>query len=366
MIGSGRQLNRRLAADGLFTETDGYNDRRRHIAGVPIDSLNMGGPLEEINFDFDIDDDVDRPYRVFGREIHDATAPAVPGTEQYEVIVENKFLPVAARPLSTFSIDVDTASYTNVRRFLNQGQLPPPSAVRIEEMVNYFRYDYGPPDDEAPFSVDVKVAQCPWRGEHRLLRVGLKGREIERDQRGPSNLVFLLDVSGSMRDDAKLPLVKRAMRLLVDQLNEDDRVAIVTYASNAGLKLESTCASDKPKIQAAIDALSAGGSTHGSAGIQLAYEQASEHFVEGGTNRVILATDGDLNVGITDDDGLVKLIRKKAKSGVFLTVLGFGTGNLKDAKMEKLADHGNGVYAYLDSLREAQKVLVEQISASLV
>jgi len=309
---------------------------------------------------------IDPPFQYFGWPGYDATSPAAPGTEQYEAIVENEFLPVGLRPVSTFSIDVDTASYTNVRRFLNQGQLPPPAAVRIEEMVNYFRYDYTPPDDETPFSVGMEVAQCPWRAGHRLLRVGLKGREIERDQRGPSNLVFLLDVSGSMRDDNKLPLVKRAMRLLVDQLNEDDRVAIVTYASNAGLKLESTCASEKQTIVDAIAALSAGGSTHGSAGIQLAYEQAAQHFVEGGTNRVILATDGDLNVGITDDDALVKLIRKKAKSGVFLTVLGFGTGNLKDAKMEKLADHGNGAYAYLDNLREAQKVLVEQISASLV
>ncbi|MFH1924699.1 MAG: VWA domain-containing protein [Planctomycetota bacterium] len=290
----------------------------------------------------------------------------VPGTEQYDAIVENEFLPVGARPLSTFSIDVDTASYANVRRFLNEGRLPPPSAVRIEEMVNYFRYDYPQPEGETPFSVQMEVAQCPWNGEHRLLRVGLKGREIERDQRGPTNLVFLLDVSGSMADQNKLPLVKQAMRLLVDQLTEDDRVAIVTYAGEAGVKLESTNAQNKQRILDAIDSLSAGGSTHGSAGIQLAYEQAGQHFLEEGTNRVILATDGDLNVGITDDDALVKLIRKKAKSGVFLTVLGFGTGNLKDSKMEKLADHGNGAYAYVDNLREARKVLVEQISGSLV
>lgn len=290
----------------------------------------------------------------------------VPGTEQYDAIAENEFLPAGAQPLSTFSIDVDTASYANVRRFLNDGRLPPHSAVRIEEMINYFRYDYPQPDDEVPFSVNMEVAQCPWNGEHRLLRIGLKGRQIERDQRGPSNLVFLLDVSGSMADQNKLPLVKQAMRLLVDQLTEDDRVAIVTYASSAGRRLESTCASDKQKILDAIDALSAGGSTHGSAGIQMAYQEAGQHFVEGGTNRVILATDGDLNVGITDDDELVKLIRKKAKSGVFLTVLGFGTGNLKDAKMEKLADNGNGTYAYVDNLREARKVLVEQISGSLV
>ncbi|HUT92418.1 MAG TPA: VWA domain-containing protein [Thermoguttaceae bacterium] len=289
-----------------------------------------------------------------------------PGSEQYAPIVENEFLPAASRPLSTFSIDVDTASYANVRRFLNEGRWPPPDAVRIEEMVNYFRYDYGPPEDGSPFSVHTEVAQCPWQGEHRLLRIGLKGQEIEREARGPSNLVFLLDVSGSMADQNKLPLLKQAMRLLVEQLTEDDRVAIVTYASSAGLRLESTCASDRRKILDAIDALSAGGSTHGSAGIQLAYEQAGQHFVEGGTNRVILATDGDLNVGITDHDELVKLIRKKARSGVFLTVLGFGTGNLKDSKLEKLADHGNGLYAYLDNLREARKVLIEQIAGSLV
>jgi len=288
------------------------------------------------------------------------------GTEQYDRIVENEFLSAASRPLSTFSIDVDTASYANVRRFLNEGRWPPPGAVRIEEMVNYFRYDYAPPDDGAPFSVHMEVAQCPWQGEHRLLRIGLKGREVEREKRGPSSLVFLLDVSGSMRDRNKLPLLRQAMRLLVEQLTEDDRVAIVTYARDAGLKLESTCAADRRTILDAIDSLSAGGSTHGSAGIQLAYEQAGQHFVEGGTNRVILATDGDLNVGITDDDELVKLIRKKARSGVFLTVLGFGTGNLKDAKLEKLADHGNGMYAYVDNLREARKVLIEQVTGSLV
>ncbi|MHC4404052.1 MAG: YfbK domain-containing protein [Planctomycetota bacterium] len=289
-----------------------------------------------------------------------------PGTEQYDRIVENHFLPAHKAPLSTFSIDVDTASYANVRRFLSQGRLPPPDAVRIEEMVNYFRYDYEPPEGPEPFSVDMETAQCPWNGEHRLLRIGLKGREIDVDQRGPSNLVFLLDVSGSMSDQNKLPLVKQAMLLLVDQLTEDDRVAIVTYAGQAASPLESTPAHKKKKILDAIDQLSAGGSTHGSAGIQLAYEQAWQNFVKGGTNRVILATDGDLNVGVTDDDELVQLIQQKAKSGVFLTVLGFGTGNLKDSKLEKLADKGNGTYAYIDSLREGYKVLVEQASGSLV
>jgi len=294
-------------------------------------------------------------------------APGIPGTEQYEAIRENPFIPaVGEKAVSTFSIDVDTASYANVRRFLNEGRLPPPEAVRIEEMVNYFKYDYPQPAEEVPFSVDMEVAQCPWNGQHRLLRIGLKGREIPREERGPSHLVFLLDVSGSMQDENKLPLVKQAMSMLVEQLTEDDRVSIVTYASGTEVRLPSTGGHDRTRIQNAIDALAAGGSTHGSAGILLAYEQAAEHFVPGGVNRVILATDGDLNVGITDDDELVRLIKEKAKSGVFLTVLGFGTGNIKDAKLEKLADHGNGIYAYVDNFREARKVLVEQLSGSLV
>ncbi|NUQ62804.1 MAG: VWA domain-containing protein [Pirellulales bacterium] len=291
---------------------------------------------------------------------------SAPGTEQYAPILENDFLPAAAQPLSTFAIDVDTASYANVRRFLTSGQLPPPDAVRIEEMVNYFRYDDPPPEGERPFSVHTEVTQCPWNVEHRLVRIGLKGREIERDRRGPSNLVFLLDVSGSMDEPDKLPLVKQAMTALVEQLTEDDRVAIVTYAGEAGLRLESTNAANKGKVLTAIESLSAGGSTHGSAGIQLAYQQATEHFIPKGTNRVILATDGDLNVGITDDDELVRLIERKAAGGVFLTVLGFGTGNLKDGKLERLADKGNGVYAYIDSLREGRRVLVDQLSGSLV
>ena len=290
----------------------------------------------------------------------------VPGTEQYDRIVENDFLSAAEQPVSTFSIDVDTASYANVRRFLVEGRLPPPDAVRVEEMVNYFPYDYPEPDGEHPFSVNMEVAQCPWNGDHRLVRIGLRGRPIHRLERGPSNLVFLLDVSGSMSDQNKLPLVKESMRMLVDQLGEQDRVGIVTYAGSAGVPLESTHGENKKKILRAVDALNASGSTHGSAGIKLAYEQAAEHFIDNGTNRVILATDGDLNVGVTDDDQLVKLIRQQAKSGVFLTVLGFGTGNLKDSKLEKPADHGNGAYAYIDSLREAYKVLVQQATGSLV
>ena len=290
----------------------------------------------------------------------------MPDDEQYDTIVEQGFSLTDNEPLSTFSADVDTASYANVRRFLRRGRIPPAGAVRIEEMVNYFPYDYPLPEGEAPFSVDMEVAECPWNTEHRLLRIGLKGREIASDRRGATNIVFLIDVSGSMRDENKLPLVNEAMAMLVEQLGEDDRMSIVTYAASTGVRLEPTCGNEHEKILTAIDGLIAGGSTHGSAGIQLAYKLAEEHFVEGGVNRVILATDGDLNVGITDDEKLVELIQEKATSGVFLTVLGVGTGNLKDSKMEKLADKGNGAYAYLDDLREGRKVLVEEMAGSLI
>lgn len=290
----------------------------------------------------------------------------VPRNEQYAPIVENQFVGVVNKPVSTFSIDVDTASYANVRRFLTQGQLPPPNAVRLEELINYFGYEYPEPEGKDPFSVSMEVAQCPWQPVHQIVRIGLKGKEVPRKERPASSLVFLLDVSGSMQDENKLPLLKKAMKLLTDQLTENDRVTIVTYAGNAGLALETTNGESKETIRGAIDGLNANGSTNGSAGIQLAYEKATEAFVKEGTNRVILATDGDLNVGVTEDGDLVKLITEKAKSGVFLTVLGFGEGNLKDGKLEKLADNGNGMYAYIDSFGEARKVLVEQISGSLV
>jgi len=288
------------------------------------------------------------------------------GGEQYDPIYDNPFLPVKDAPLSTFSIDVDTASYANIRRFLNQGQLPPKNAVRIEELLNYFSYEYPEPKGEDPFSVNMETAPCPWQPNHLLLRVGLKGKDVHRAERPASNLVFLVDVSGSMADENKLPLLKQSLTMLTRELGERDKVTIVTYAGEAGLRMEPTPGSNKEKITAIINSLSSGGSTHGSAGIQLAYEQARGAFLKEGTNRVILCTDGDLNVGITSDDALVDLIAREAKSGVFLTVLGFGTGNLKDSKMEKLADHGNGMYAYIDSVREARKVLVEQMSGSLV
>jgi Ca-activated chloride channel family protein len=244
--------------------------------------------------------------------------------------------------------------------------MPPRDAVRIEEMINYFPYHYPQPAGDAPFSVNMEVASCPWNPEHRLVRIGLKGREIQRKERGRSNLVFLLDVSGSMLDLDKLPLVKQAMKMLVEQLGENDRVTIVTYADDTALRLPPTNGSQKRVITDCIDSLTANGCTNGGAGIKLAYQQARENFIKEGTNRIIMATDGDLNVGITSDDDLVRLIREEAKSGVFLTMLGVGTGNLKDSKMQKIADRGNGVYYYLDSVREARKVLVEQLTGSTV
>ncbi len=287
--------------------------------------------------------------------------------ESYNLPPENAFEPVVGNPLSTFSIDVDTASYSNIRRFLVQNnQLPPPAAVRIEEMLNYFRYEYPQPQGDDPFSITTEVATCPWNVDHRLVRVGLKGKEIPRDQRPVSNLVFLLDVSGSMQDANKLPLVRESIKMLVRELSENDRVAIVVYAGASGLVLDSTTADHKDVITAAIDQLQAGGSTNGAGGLQQAYDVAAQHFVKGGANRVILATDGDFNVGITDREQLVNLIEDKAKSGVFLTTLGFGMGNLKDATLEQLADKGNGNYAYVDTLAEARKVFVEELAGTLV
>ena len=287
-------------------------------------------------------------------------------SETYDHIRDNAFVLVAQDPRSTFSVDVDTASYSIVRRFLRDGQLPPKDAVRIEELINYFPYAYEPPEGAVPFAVHMETAACPWSPDHRLVRIGLKGREVPRGERPPSNLVFLIDVSGSMDAPNKLPLVKASLRLLVEQLQPEDRVAIAVYAGAEGLALPSTPASNKGAILSAIESLAPGGSTHGSAGIRLAYETAAASYIEGGVNRVILATDGDFNVGITSPGELVRLIEAKAKSGVFLTALGFGMGNLKDATLEKLADHGNGNYAYIDGLSEARKVLVEQIGGTLV
>ncbi|MEW5723905.1 MAG: VWA domain-containing protein [Thermodesulfobacteriota bacterium] len=289
--------------------------------------------------------------------------------EAYDRIYDNPFLKVTLNPLSTFSIDVDTASYSNMRRFISQmGSLPPQDAVRIEELVNYFDYHYTPPAGPDPFSAHVALAPCPWQPRHKLLRLGLKGRVVETAQRPASNLVLLLDVSGSMDEPNKLPLLKQAMKMLVRKLNNRDRVAIVVYAGASGLVLPSTsCGPDNEgKILAALENLHAGGSTHGSAGIQQAYEVAQDNFIRGGLNRVILCTDGDFNVGVTNRGDLTRLIEEKAKSGIFLTVLGFGMYNLQDATMEQLADKGNGNYGYIDTINEARKLLVDGISATLV
>ncbi|MDR0351830.1 MAG: VWA domain-containing protein, partial [Opitutaceae bacterium] len=271
-------------------------------------------------------------------------------------------------PVSTFTADVDTASYTNVRRFLDGGRLPPPDAVHVEELVNYFPYDYAPPprDGEAPFAASMEVAAAPWNPAHRLVRIGIKGRELDTATRPPVSLVFLLDVSGSMNTPEKLPLVKDAMRMLLDTLRPDDRVAIVTYAGASGLALPSTPASKKRDILAALDALRAQGSTNGALGIQLAYDVAKANFIQGGANRVILCTDGDFNVGVTNDGDLARLIEEKARTGVFLTVLGFGMGNYKNSKLELLANKGNGQHGYIDSRLEARRMLAGQAGATLV
>jgi Ca-activated chloride channel family protein len=286
-------------------------------------------------------------------------------TEAYDRIYGNAFLAVAANPLSTFSIDVDRASYSNVRRFILGGQLPPKDAVRIEELINYFTYDYPQPVGDDPFSVTTELMTTPWNAQHKLVRIGLQGERIDSEQLPPSNLVFLIDVSGSMSSANKLPLLKSAFRLLVNELREDDRVAIVVYAGAAGLVLPPTSGDQKDRILDAIGALEAGGSTAGGAGLTLAYRQAMESFLVEGNNRVILATDGDFNVGPSSDAEMVRLIEERRDSGVFLTVLGFGTGNLKDSKMEKLADKGNGNYAYIDNLLEAKKVLVSELGGTL-
>jgi Ca-activated chloride channel family protein len=295
-----------------------------------------------------------------------ATTWRSPGFESYDNITENTWLSTLDRPLSTFSVDVDAASYGNVRRFITSGQLPPVDAVRIEELINYFDYDYPDPRGKHPFSITTEVAECPWNSHNKLVHIGLQGERIAVEDLPPSNLVFLIDVSGSMNQPNKLPLLKSSFHMLVDQLRPQDRVAIVVYAGAAGLVLPSTCGSDRETILCAIDRLEAGGSTAGGAGIQLAYHVAQQNFLDDGNNRVILATDGDFNVGASSDGDMERLIEEKRKSGVFLTVLGFGEGNLKDSKMEKIADKGNGHYAYIDNIVEAKKVLVNEMGATLL
>ena len=287
-------------------------------------------------------------------------------TEQYDKINDNPFLDVKQNPLSTFSIDVDTASYANVRRYLTSGSLPPKDAVRIEELINYFSYNYKEPEGKTPFSVATEISTAPWKPENYLMKIALKGVSIEKKNIPPRNLVFLLDVSGSMLTADKLPLVKQGLKLLLGELTEKDKISLVVYAGASGLVLPPTGADKKEKIISALDALEAGGSTNGGAGIELAYKVARENFNKQGINRVILATDGDFNVGVSSQGELIRMIEKERESGVFLTVLGFGTGNIKDTTMEQLANKGNGNYAYIDTLMEARKVLVTQAGGTLV
>jgi Ca-activated chloride channel family protein len=285
--------------------------------------------------------------------------------ESYSGTKENGFKSVSSAPLSTFSIDVDRASYSNVRRFLNLGQLPPINAIRVEEMINYFEYNYSTPKKEHPLAIYREVSNCPWNNEHLLMHVGMQAQKTELDNLPASNLVFLIDVSGSMSSANKLPLLKRSLHLLVNNLRDIDRVAIVVYAGAAGLVLQSTKGTNKEKILDAIDNLSSGGSTAGGAGIKLAYKVAEKNFIKNGNNRVILATDGDFNIGISSNNGLEDLIEDKRGSGIFLTCLGYGMGNYKDSKLEILADKGNGNYAYIDNIQEAEKMLVEEFAGTM-
>jgi len=286
-------------------------------------------------------------------------------TEEYDRIYENRFKDVAQNPLSTFSIDVDTASYSNVRRFIRMNQMPPKDAVRIEEMINYFDYDYPQPEGEHPFSIITEISQCPWNPRNKLIHIGLQGKTLDYSDQGPCNLVFLIDTSGSMASHNKLPLLKKAFRLLLDELEEGDRIAIVAYAGSAGLVLPSTPVSQKEKILAALNSFRAGGSTAGGAGIKLAYKVAKENLIKGGNNRVILATDGDFNVGVSSTGELVRLIEDKRKDDIYLTICGFGMGNYKDGRMEQISNAGNGNYFYIDNIREAEKVFVTEMRATL-
>ncbi len=286
-------------------------------------------------------------------------------TEEYDKIDENQFKDARENPLSTFSIDVDTASYTNVRRFLTSRQMPNKDAVRLEEMINYFTYDYPQPTGKHPFSINTEMASCPWNDEHKLIHIGLQGKTLDYKNFKPSNLVLLVDSSGSMSSANKLPLLKQSLKLLLEELDDRDRIAIVAYAGSAGLVLPSTPASKREMILESLDSLQAGGSTAGGAGIQLAYKVAKENLIAGGNNRVILATDGDFNVGASSSSDLVRLIEEKRKDDIFLTICGFGMGNYKDGRMEQISNAGNGNYFYIDTLKEAEKVFVKEMRANM-
>lgn len=318
----------------------------------------------EVTSTMDTSNEMMEAGKNYGMEL-DRTMEDEFNTEEYNTIVENDFKSVKDYPLSTFSADVDTASYSNIRRMIYDGGKVVPDAVRLEEMINYFKYDYKKPTGGVPFSVNTELSDCPWNKNAKLLLIGLQAEEIDLSNRPNSNFVFLLDVSGSMASVDKLPLVQKAFTLLTENLSENDRISIVTYAGMESVVLNGARGDETMRIVNALENLTAGGSTAGSAGIEKAYKLAEEYYIEGGNNRVILATDGDLNVGITSEGELTRLIEEKRENGVYLSVLGFGTENIKDNKMEALADNGNGNYAYIDSLLEAKKVLVEQMGGTL-
>ncbi|MDK2771085.1 MAG: von Willebrand factor type A domain-containing protein [Flavobacterium sp.] len=334
-----------------------------NISGVQINNGSVGASNKIlIRGNSSINSDISE---VNHQKYDDKNATSSNDNEDYGVLVENEFESPKQSPLSTFSIDVDNASYTNIRRFLNYGQQVPKDAVRVEEMVNFFKYNYSQPKNNHPFAIYTEYSECPWNENHKLLKIGLQGKEIETDELPNSNFVFLIDVSGSMSSQNKLPLLKESMKVLVNQLRKNDKVAIVVYAGAAGLVLPPTSGNKKETIINALDQLNAGGSTAGGAGIQLAYKIAEENFIKGGNNRVILATDGDFNVGASSDNDMERLIEEKRKSGVFLTCLGYGMGNYKDSKMETLADKGNGNYAYIDNIQEANRFLGKEFKGSM-
>ena len=376
------QITVSKASGVLIFSSVSYISHQENISGRSVINVSLKTVklvTQEILNDRTADAKKIYPMEAYNRGIASGKIMAAPSTgmynfdgdeeefsrEGYDNINENIFFKVKDNPLSTFSIDVDAASYSNVRRFLNQGQLPPAGAVRIEEMVNYFHYEYPQPTGNDPFSINTEISDAPWNKDHKLVLIGLQGKKILTDNLPASNLVFLIDVSGSMSSPNKLPLVKASMKMLVDQLREQDKVAMVVYAGSAGLVLPPTSGDNKTKIKEAIDNLEAGGSTAGGAGIKLAYKMAKENFVKNGNNRVILCSDGDFNVGESSDDALERMIEQERKSGVFLTILGYGMGNYQDAKMQKLADKGNGNHAYIDGISEAKKVLVNEFGGTL-
>jgi Ca-activated chloride channel family protein len=363
--GASNSLNEVVVAGYISKERRSYSAASVQV--INADALKSTPPINRSLAGMVAGVQVTKQYKASAKNnIYGYMAPApVENEESYKGITENTFTNAVSTPLSTFSVDVDAASYSNVRRFINSGQIPPADAVRIEEMINYFNYDLTGPTDGGPVAIHTELSSAPWNTKHRLLRIGLKAKTIPTKNLPASNLVFLVDVSGSMNEANKLPLVQSSLKMLVDQLRPQDKVALVVYAGAAGVVLPSTAGDKKETIKNAIDNLSAGGSTAGGAGIKLAYSIAAENLIKGGNNRIILATDGDFNVGASSDDDMEKLIEKKRESGIFLSVLGYGMGNYKDSKMETLADKGNGNYAYIDNITEARKTLVSEFGGTL-